>query len=468
MNTTTIQSYINQLWDQSITPTLVDFIKIPNKSPMFDHDWKSHGFMHQAVDLIKNWCLSHAPKNMHLEVIELENRTPVIYIDIPGQSDETLLLYGHLDKQPEMEGWDADKGPWQPVMQDGKLYGRGGADDGYAAFASLAAINALQQQNIPHARCVLLIEASEESGSLDLPFYIDHLQAKIGSPTLVICLDSGCGNYEQLWSTTSLRGIAGGVLSVEILSEGLHSGGYSGIVPSSFRITRELLDRVENPKTGEILLPELVADIPKQRIEQAKKAANILGDDIFKSIPFVRGAYPVSDDLCQLLLNSTWRATLSTIGAGKLPALEDAGNVLRPKTQLKLSFRIPPSTDAHTANAAIKKTLEDNPPYGAKVSYTGEDVASGWHAPIVAPWLEQASNKASNTFFEKDNAYIGEGGTIPFMGMLGEKFPNTQFLITGVLGPKSNAHGPNEFLHIDYAKKLTACVAMVIAEHFVR
>ncbi len=468
MNKHAIENFVTKTWDDSIVPALIDFIKIPNQSPMFDEHWQQNGYMQQAVELVANWCKANAPKEMKLDIVVLPGRTPVIFMDVPGKSADTVLLYGHLDKQPEMEGWASDLGAWKPVLKDDKLYGRGGADDGYSAFAAITAINALQQQGISHARCVIIIEACEESGSTDLPFYIEHLKDRIGKPSLVICLDSGCGNYEQLWSTTSLRGIVGGNLTVEVLKEGLHSGGFSGIVPSSFRIIRELLSRVEDVTTGRVLLPELHVKIPTERLEQVKKTAEILGSAIYKEIPFVDETKPMDYDLVELLLNRTWRPTLSITGVGGLPPLANAGNTLRPKTALKLSFRIPPTADPNKANQAIKKVLEENPPYQAKVHYEIDCDNQGWDAPALAPWLETACDVASKTYFGKPCCYIGEGGSIPFMGMLGEKYPEAQFLITGVLGPNSNAHGPNEFLHLTMGKKVTACVAEVIAAHFVR
>lgn len=461
-----IQSFINQTWDNSIIAELIEYIKIPNKSPIFDPLWQENGYMDQAVKLIQAWCENNLPQNAKLEVVRLEGRTPLIMIDIPGQVDDTIVLYGHLDKQPEMSGWDEDLAPWKPVLKEGKLYGRGGADDGYAAFASLTAINALQQQNIPHARCVVLIEASEESGSTDLPYYIDALQAQIGTPSLVICLDSGAGNYEQLWMTTSLRGNIVGELTVETIYEGVHSGNASGIVPDSFRIIRHLLNRIENETTGEVLLESLQTEIPSARLKQAKQCAEVLGNEVYQAFPFHKAVKPSGQDLAELVLNRTWRAALTVTGAEGLPALTDAGNVLRPKTSLKLSMRTPPECDIAKASEEIADVLLSNPPYNAKVSYQSDDEgAQGWHAPALSPWLEQACSKASMAVFGKDAVYMGEGGTIPFMGMLGDKFPNAQFMITGVLGPKSNAHGPNEFLHIDMAKKVTACVSYVIAEH---
>lgn len=460
------KSFIDQTWEDSIVPELEKYIAIPNKSPAFDPDWAAHGYMDQAVDLMVGWVKEQEINGLTVDVVRLENRTPLIYIEVPGSSDQTVLMYGHLDKQPEMTGWDDDLAPWKPVRKAHKLYGRGGADDGYAIYASLTAIKCLQLQNKSHGRCVVIIEACEESGSGDLPFYVDHLADRIGQPDLVVCLDSGAGNYKQLWSTTSLRGVINGTLSVEIIKKGLHSGYASGIVPGSFRILRALLSRVEDAKTGKVLLPELIADIPQQRIEQAEIASEILGSKFSSAYSFIDGAEPVSDSLVELILNRTWRATMTLIGMGGVPSLKDAGNVMRPKTVAKLSFRVPPTCDAKTAGEALKKTFEANPPYGAKVSFELEDCASGWNAPALADWLKDVSEEASQAFYDKSAIYFGEGGSIPFMGMLGEKFPEAQFLITGVLGPMSNAHGPNEFIHIEFAKKLTGCVSYILAKHY--
>ena len=465
INTASIVDFVDSTWDDTIVPTLTDYIAIPNKSPLFDPKWEEHGHMHRAVDLIEAWCKKRPIEGLSVEVVTLPGRTPLIYMEIPGTSDDTILLYGHLDKQPEMTGWAEGLEPWKPVMRGDKLYGRGGADDGYAAFASLTAIEALQRQNIPHKRCVVIIEACEESGSYDLPHYIDHLEARIGKPSLVVCLDSGCGNYDQLWSTTSLRGIVSGNLIVELLDEGVHSGDGSGVVASSFRVMRQLLSRLESEETGQILPKGFSVDIPDQRIQQAAFAAEVLGDDVYSKFPLKAGAQPVTKDLKELVLNRTWRPALSITGARGLPDLDDAGNVLRPVTAVKISLRVPPTLDADQATATLKQLFESDRPYGASVTFEAEQGAGGWNAPALAPWLEQSVSEASQAFFGKDAVYMGEGGSIPFMGMLGEKFPEAQFLITGVLGPHSNAHGPNEFLHVPTGKKLTACVAKVVADH---
>ncbi|HLD16360.1 MAG TPA: M20 family metallopeptidase [Coxiellaceae bacterium] len=454
-------------WDQDIIPVLKQYIEIPNKSPHFDTAWKQHGYMDQAMALIQAWCEKQPIKNMTLEVLELENRTPLLFIDIPGHSAETVLLYGHMDKQPEMEGWDENKGPWKAVQEGDLLYGRGGADDGYSTFASLSAIAYLQKLNIPHARCVVMIEGCEESGSYDLPFYISHLKERIGTPNLVICLDSGCGNYKQLWQTTSLRGLAGGTLTVKVLTEGIHSGSGSGIVPNPMMIMRDLLARLEDKKTGKIIVDELHVEIPQLRIEQAEQTAPLLKEELNDAIPFVKGAHSVVADTKELLLNRTWRPALSVTGVEGLPTLANAGNVTVPYLSLKLSMRLPPTCDAKKASHAIQQIVEQDPPFGAQVTYQPDQSANGWEAPPLSEWLVDAVNHSSHLFFDRPSAYFGEGGTIPFMSMLGRLFPQAEFLITGVLGPRSNAHGPNEFLHISMAKKLTGCVAAVIAQHFI-
>ncbi|MEP6939038.1 MAG: M20 family metallopeptidase [Rudaea sp.] len=472
MDTRQTQASISGLWDSEIVPQLVEYIKIPNKSPMFDKEWAAHGFMDQAVAQLSGWARAQKIDGMTVDVVRLEGRTPLIFIDVPASgndiaatADDCVLLYGHLDKQPEMTGWAEHLGPWKPVIEGDKLYGRGGADDGYAIFGSLAAILALRQQGVAHARCVVLIEACEESGSYDLPYYVDHLAARIGKPSLIVCLDSGCGNYDQLWLTTSLRGMTGGNLTVQVLEEGVHSGDASGVVASSFRILRQLLSRLEDENSGKITPAEFQAEVPAQRVAQAQRSAKVLGDAIYSKFPFVAGMRPVATDLGELVLNRTWRPALAITGVGGIPALDSAGNVLRPFTAVKVSLRLPPTLDAVKAGGDLKKLLERDPPYGAKVSFELEKAGSGWNAPPLAPWLEASVDAASREFFGPPPAYMGEGGSIPFMGMLGEKFPGAQFLITGVLGPHSNAHGPNEFIHIPTGKRVSMCVARVIADH---
>ena len=458
---------ISEFWDEAIVPALVEYIRVPAKSPHFDHEWQTHGYIEDVARLAAQWCERHAIAGMKLEIVRLEGRTPCLLIEVPGTpaSKDTVLLYGHLDKQPEMTGWRAGLGPWTPVIEDGKLYGRGGADDGYAVFCAMAALKQLHDDKRPHRRCVILIECCEESGSFDLPAYLEALAPRIGAVSFVVGLDSGCGNYRQLWGTTSLRGLVNGVLTVEVLTEGVHSGDASGVVASSFRIARAVLDRLDSAQTGVVADKALHAEIPAERKTQAQRAAQVLGDEVWRKFPFVDEMHAMHGDVAELIFNRTWRPMLAITGADGLPSPANAGNVLRPKTQLVLSLRLPPTLHAERAAQRVKQILEADPPYGARVRFEYGQAATGWNAPATAPWLERAVSQASQKHYGQPAMWMGEGGTIPFMAMLGQKFPQAQFFITGVLGPHSNAHGPNEFLHIDYAKKLTACVADVLTAH---
>ena len=458
-------AFAEETWERTIVPVLIDYIGIPNKSPQFDPAWREHGHMDRAVALFEAWARDHAPAGSQIEVVRLPDRTPLLFIDVPGEAGDPVLLYGHLDKQPEMTGWRDGLGPWTPVREGNRLYGRGGADDGYAMFGALTALRALADQGVRHRRCVVLIEACEESGSGDLTFYVDHLADRLGTPGLVVCLDSGCGNYEQMWCTTSLRGVIVASLTVEVLREGVHSGDAGGIVPSSFRILRALLSRLEDEQDGKVLPPELWTEIPAARVAEARAVADALGDDVWDKFPLVDGLRPVATDVTELVLNRTWRPSLSVVGAAGLPPIADAGNVLRPATAVKLSLRIPPRVNAGDAVARLVALLESDPPNGARVRVTDVDGAAGWEAPALAPWLAESLRAASITYFGKPTMFMGEGGSIPFMGMLGERFPHAQFVITGVLGPHSNAHGPNEFIDLPTAKKITCCIAQVIADY---
>jgi acetylornithine deacetylase/succinyl-diaminopimelate desuccinylase-like protein len=464
MDNKQLQTYLNTFWDNEITPTLTEYIKIPNKSPAFDSDWETNGYTDKALKLAVDWTEKHRPKESTLHVKRLDGRTPVIMVEIPGERDGNILMYGHLDKQPEMEGWNDGFGPWNPVMTDGKLYGRGGADDGYALFASIGTINGLIEQGVSLPRIVILIEFCEESGSPDLPYYINEYADIIGNVDLVICLDSGAGNYEQFWTTVSLRGMVACELRVDVLTEGVHSGSASGLVPSSFRILRQLLSRIEDEVTGEIIVNELQTNIPDHRVDEVKKMVSAL-DGKTEAFPWHKNMIPSTEDPVEGTLKRTWTPTLSFVGLDGIPAVKDGGNVLRPYTTLKLSFRLPPDVDCHTAMAAVDKVLTNNPPSNATVGLKWEEPANGWNAPRLSPWLDRAIQEASETFYNKPALAMGEGGTIPFMAMLGERFPNAQFVITGVLGPKSNAHGPNEFLHIPFAKKLSSCIGYILNQY---
>lgn len=456
-------------WEAAL-PVLMEYVRIPNKSPHFDPEWKAHGHMDRAVELFKAWAEANAPEGATIELHELPGLTPVLLIDIPPTDpaiEGTVLLYGHLDKQPEMVGWREGLSPWEPVVEDGKLYGRGAGDDGYALFAALTAINAVRSTGGAHGHCLVLIEASEESGSPDLPAHLDALADRLASVDLAICLDSGAATYDRLWVTTSLRGLVSIDLRVDVVAEGLHSG-VSGLVPSSFRILRQLLDRIEDSATGHVLVPECQAEIPAERREQAAVAAGVLGSKIIDQYPLVGSTQPTTRDPAEAMLAKTWSAAISTIGVDGIPPLNEGGNVLRPHTAVKLSLRLPPTADPEAAATAILELLTTDPPMGATVTASAPEKAAGWNATATAPWLAAALESASQEHFGQPAAAMGEGGTIPFLAMLGDRLPDAQFLVTGVLGPGSNAHGPNEFIDLAYVRGITACVASVLQSHAAR
>jgi len=458
---------VDDRWDRDVLGPLQAYMRIPNVSPAFDPAWEAHGHMAAATELVRSWCEARPIDGLQVEVLELAGRTPVVLCEIPATepalADDTVLLYGHLDKQPEMAGWRDGLGPWEPVIEGDLLYGRGGADDGYAVFSAFSAIEALRDAGGSHARLLVLVEASEESGSPDLPAHLDALGDRLGQVSLVVGLDSGAATYDRLWVTTSLRGVLMATVRVDVLEEGVHSGSAGGVVPSSFRILRRLLDRIEDADTGRVLLEELWSEVPPEREAQlAANAEQIVGGMAF---PWAGGTQPDHADAVDLLRARTWAPSIATIAVDGFPPADRAGNVLRPFTELMLSCRLAPTADPTAAAEALVRSLTADPPCGATVTVSVRGAEQGWNAPATAPWLQDAVDEASQAHWGQPSAAMGEGGTIPFMAMLGAQFPDAQFLITGVLGPGSNAHGPNEFLHLPMAHRITAAVSHVLDAH---
>lgn len=467
MNKNTAIKFVNHFWGSSVMPGLSEFIRIPAKSPAYDKNWEKNGNLTAAANFLCEWCKSQNIPGLKCQVLQHKHKSPFVFIDIPGstKTNESILFYAHLDKMPESEGWQNNLGPWKPVIKNDRLYGRGSVDDGYAIFSLIAAIKLLEIQKIPYSRITVIIEAAEESGSTDLPFYLDILQSKLGKPSLITCLDVGCGDYKRLWCTSALRGIIEGTLRVELLSESVHSGIISGIIPSSFRVMRLLLDRIENEKTGEIILKSCHIKIPRYVKKQAKELAKFLGKSIYEEFPLLKNTKPVSHKLDELLLNRSWKPALCVIGADGLPQIKDAGTVMRPYTSVLLSLRLPPLVDPEKVIAELTTKVTTNTPYGAKVSFETTPSMTGWCAPKNSRWLDEAIYSSSNAYFNKAPMFSSEGGSIGVMPLLQEKFPKAQFFLTGAAGPNSNEHGPNESLHIPTARKIICCLAEVIAAH---
>lgn len=469
MEQITVRETVSRLWTGEVLPSLSGLVRIPALSQAFDAEWAVNGHLDTVVEHVRGWIAGRNLPGATLDVVRLDGRSPVLLVDVPataGAEDrDTVLLYGHLDKQPPVGGWSEGLGPWTPVVRDGRLYGRGSADDGYSGYAAVTALEAIHAAGGRHARSVILLETGEESGSPDLPRYLAHLEDRMGRVSFVVCLDSGGNDYERLWQTTSLRGLLQVRLTVRVLDSAQHSGLASGIVPSSFRILRRLLERIEDAETGEIKLAELNAPIPANRRSEAEAAVRSAPGTVRSAFPLAAGMRPAAEDELELLLNSGWRPALSVIGASGFPEPEHAGNVLRDATTLALSLRLPPTADSAAALAAVEKAVTTDVPYSAQVSVSGVEHADGWNAPDSAPWLSAALEKVGDEIFGAPSHSLSLGGSIPFMVQLARKYPEAQFLVTGALGPDSNAHVPDEWLHLAHARRITEAIAHILDAH---
>ena len=464
-----VRTAVGARWSDEILPSLAGLVEIPALSPAFDPAWAASGQLDAAVEHVRAWIGRRALPGARTDVIRLPGRSPLLLVDVPATAGAsgrgTVLLYGHLDKQPPVGGWAEGLGPWHPVFRDGRLYGRGAVDDGYAGYAATAALEAVHVAGGQHARAVMLLETGEESGSPDLPAYMEHLADRLGEVTFVVCLDGGGGDYERMWLTSSLRGLVSLTVTVRVLDSAQHSGLASGIVPSSFRVMRLLLDRLEDAATGEVKLGEMTVAIPPDRVAEAAAVAALDPGAVHWRYPLVTGMRTAAEDDAELILNNTWRPTLSVIGAAGLPEPAEAGNVLRAWTALRLSFRTPPTADAKAAADAVAKILTTDVPYGAAVELGGIVAEDGWNAPALAPWLADALTQADDRVFGTPYRSLGIGGSVPFMGLLGRLYPEAQILITGALGADSNAHVPDEWLNIRFAEQITESVAYLLDAH---
>ena len=458
---TRLSEYIDKQWDESALPSLCDFIEIPALSPSFDADWEENGYLDAAIETFVSWVKSLPLEKTTISVHRLKNRSPLLLITIEGEVSNEVLFYSHLDKQPEATGWSEGKGPWKPVIEDGWLFGRGSVDDGYGGYAGILSVLGLQEQGISHPTCRFLIETGEESGSPDLELYLDELKSQLGTPDLVIVLDTGGMDYDRLWVTQSLRGIVAGTLSVKVSSVGVHSGHGSGVMPSSFRLARQLLSRLEDENTGEILPEWLHLKINDEMKNTCSEIVKMKGDEM-KDFPLLEGVKKQVEDPLDIFMTMNLKPSLSVIGADGIPPIEAAGNVLRTNTDLKISIRTPPGIDASTVANKVQKLFEENPPNGAHVTAKMTEVADGFLSPKLPEAISSALEEACKEFYGKNSMSLFIGGTIPVMAMLQSRYSDSKFIITGAGGPGGNAHGPDEKLHISTAKKVTKCMSSVV------
>ncbi len=458
---TRLSEYIDKQWDESALPSLCDFIEIPALSPSFDAAWEENGYLDAAIETFVSWVRSLPLENSSVSVHRLKDRSPVLLVTIDGDSNGEVLFYSHLDKQPEATGWSDGKGPWKPVIEDGWLFGRGSVDDGYGGYAGVLSVLGLQEQGISHPSCRFLIETGEESGSPDLEFYLEELKPQLGIPDLVIVLDTGGMDYDRLWVTQSLRGIVAGTLSVKVSSVGVHSGHGSGVMPSSFRLARQLLSRLEDENTGEILPEWLHLKINDEMKKTCSEIVKMKGDGM-KDFPLLEGVKKQVEDPLDIFMTMNLKPSLSIIGADGIPPIESAGNVLRTNTDLKISIRTPPGIDATLVSEKVQELLESNPPSGAHVTAEMTEVADGFLSPKLPDSVSSDLEEACKKFYGNPFMDLYIGGTIPVMAMLQARYSDSKFIITGAGGPGGNAHGPDEKLHIPTAKKVTKCMSSVV------
>ena len=460
---------VESLWDKSLLPALKEFIHIPALSPDFDARWEENGNLMKAVLQAKDWAEKQGVKGLKCEIVVHRGHTPCLLVEIGEQgcpeTTKSVFFYGHLDKQPENEGWDKNKSPWNPVVEDGKLFGRGAVDDGYSFYTCIGAIKALQNLAIAHPRCVGLFECCEESSSRHYEEYLKETEDKLGPIGLVIALDSASGDFERLWITHSLRGMIGGIIDAQALKAGVHSGEASGIVPSSFMILRSLLDRIERSSTGEIIPEVFHCEIPASALEETKAVADLLGDEVWSLFPWYGESSPLHTDPFSCLLHRNWRPALSVTGADGIPSIEAAGNVMRVHTALKVGMRLPPLVDAEKASQAFGQIVCEDPPFNVGLSYKPTVASTGWQAPQEAAWLKRAFEESSLAYWGNLPCYLGMGASIPLLNLFNRIWPEAQFMVAGALGPNSNAHGPNESLHLGYAVRLTAAIAWIISQY---
>ncbi|GAA1322723.1 M20/M25/M40 family metallo-hydrolase [Pseudonocardia xinjiangensis] len=464
-----VRDAVDRAWADHVIPSLSELVEIPAVSPAYDPSWRAGGQLHAAVDHVRRWVESSGLPGVACQVVELDGRTPLLLVEVPATagsaSSGTVVFYGHLDKQPALGEWSPGLGPWQAVRRGDRLYGRGSVDDGYAAYAAVTALGAVRAAGGEHARAVVLLETGEESGSPDLPVYLEHLSDRLGDVTLVVCLDSGGDDYERLWLTSSLRGAVQATVTVRVLDTPVHSGLGGGIVPNPFLVMRGLLDRLEDPATGEVRVPEMHAPLPDGLREEVEELVALDPGRVTRRFPLVEGVVPLVADDVELIVNNTWRPALSVIGAAGLPEASSAGAVLLDAVSLRLSFRLPPPVDAETARAALEKVVTTDVPYGARVEVTDAMTINGWHAPAVAPWLSAALVDVAEQVYGEPCRSAGLGGGIPFMETLGRRYPDAQFVVTGALGPDSNLHVPDEWLNIPFARQLTESIAHIVDAH---
>ena len=470
MDAKAIQRYVNDFFPNKVLPTFMNYVRIPNTTPSSDPNWKQTGNLLKAAELIVTWIKSLNLKDAKVYLLQDGDHTPFIFTDIAAtrkNDDRTILFYSHFDKMPATTGWDEGKGATKPVIENGRLYGRGTADDGYASFSVFTAVKCCQDHGVPLPRICITIEGCEESGEEDLRYYFLKLKPIFGNVALFVCMDAGCEDYKRLWVTTTLRGTVQAKVTVNTLSLDLNANLTSGVVPDNYLIMRTIIDALQNEK-GEILVPELNLPedlIPPERVEQCKKVAEIKGEQYKKDVPLYEETEALQSDIYQLVLNKCWRPCLTVIGADGIPKFEDSGNVMKPNLSFQISFRLPPHVDCEKAKEAIDKKIKESIPFNANVQVDIPFCSNGWDLNTFSKRIENTLNNGSKSFFGNELCYRGEGGSIPFVEFFQEHFPKADLANLGIAGMDCNEHGPNESLDLDACKKFIMTLAYLMSEY---
>ena len=470
MDKKSFEKYIEKMFTYNMIPNLMNFIRIPNLSPAYDYEWNTNGLLLKAANLIIAYAKSLEIKNAQINLIQDKGYSPLIFIEIPASrpnDNRTVLLYAHFDKQPHGTGWDDDKGPTKPVIQNGRLYGRGSADDGYASFSMLTAIKACQEHNCPLPRICLIFEGAEESTDEHLTYYFNKLLPIIGENVIAfIPLDSGCADYDRLWITNSLRGVCDYEINIQTLDNNISFGPEaSGRIAENLFILRKAIDAVMDTSTGDVKIEEFyVKDIPEEIQEEMDKEIEIVGEQFFKEIPLYEGVKPLKTDIKEAMINNRWKPTCSILGIDNCPKIEDNGFGVKKSITVKMSMRLPPGIDSHAALEALKKVVKENIYFDAKVKFLSAEVADGWKLTNFSEKTKNVLNKASKEYFGNELVFKGMGGSIPFITYFQTKYPNADVICTGILGADCFEHGPNENLHLEACKKMILVLCYFLSE----
>ena len=470
MDKKSFEKYIDKMVTYNIIPNLMNFIRIPNLSPAYDYHWSTNGLLLQAANLIISYARSLDLKNAKIELIQDQGYTPLIFIEIPASrpnDDRTVLLYAHFDKQPHGTGWDDDKGPTKPVIINNRLYGRGSADDGYASFAILTAIQTCQQHNCPLPRICILFEGAEESTDAHLTYYFNKLMPILGKNLIsFIPLDAGCSDYDRLWTANSLRGSLKFDLNIQTLFNDCKYGPEaSGRVAENLFLLRKVEEGIMDTSTGQVKIQEFfVKEIPKNIEEEMEKEIQILGDKFLDNIPLYNGVSPLSNDIKELMINNRWKPTCTILGIDNCPKSEDNGFGVNKSIKVRIGMRTPPGIDIQKAINVLKEKINNSIFFGAKISVENISIAEGWYMTTFAEKTKNILNQASLTYFGNELIFKGVGASLPFITYFQKNYPNTDIICTGILGPDSNEHGPNENLNIDACKKMILVLCYYLCE----